>query len=199
MFNRHKKNSGFTLVELVTSIVLSSILIWGMHYAIAYGIKEHNRALARQLMLAEGSVKLRYIESRIRQAISFEIEDRVHPLRSRLTLRYPSDTGNPRIVIFADRNDGSLRIHDYSTGRNNANCRLLPITKYYGSNRRQNDARYPYKLVELRFSYADTIVFKDYDNIPTDSLRMILQVDIKLADSDSNVVVLSCCQTRFNK
>ncbi len=198
MFRRMRKNKGFTLVEVAATLLISAIVIWGMHYAIVFGINHYKAALSKQIMLAEGSTMLRFLEYLVRQGKSIEVYERDDPLRSRLVIKFPSSTGTPYVELFANTTDGSLRIHDHSPGHNAANKRLLPMSIYNNNNHRRNTESFQYKLKELRFSFADSAVFNDYDNIPPDSLNRVVKIDLVMTDSDANTVSLTSYQSRFN-
>lgn len=190
--NKINGHSGHTLVEIVIALICSSIVIFGLAGVYAYGIKEFNAATSRLQMFNEGNLRLRQIESLIRQSSNLYIIENDDPNRTELHLTLPSPSDGGLVELFTNRRDQTLRINDWRIGHNNANVRLLPRRVLSGNNQSHN--RLPYHVEKMHFQYGDAQI-DGYENMASPYL---VRIDMVLADSLGNTVSLSSTETKLN-
>jgi len=195
-----RDNSASSLIEVMASLIIASILIWGVVTAYEYGVRLYDSITSKYLMQNEGSIKLRFIEAWIRMADVITINEYNEANRTKLTTRLP-DTDydghvDGNIEFFTNTRDGSLRMNDRRLGKNNFNVRVLPITTLR-VNRRDPYGRFPYRIRSVRFSRGDDDI-EGYTPTPG-AQDYVVNIDIILEDDNGNTVALSSSQSKLNK
>lgn len=194
-----KDISGFTIIELFASMLISGILIWGLLMTYIYGIKSFNEISSRFQMINEGRAQLGFIENHIRRSVKIELTDNINPNRTRLKLWMPDKNKDGilegTVEFFTNNLDGSLRYHNHCINKNFINVRLLPMYRLTRNNR-DREIKYPYRIVKMHFQLGDDDV-DDYDLHPGDP-EFIVKIDMVLEDDYDNVVSLTSYQARMN-
>jgi hypothetical protein len=196
-----ENSRGMTFVEIMASLIIAAILIWGLSMAYVHGLKRFEEVASEFQMINEGQIAIEHIEQLTRLASKVEVNESDEPLRSKLDLkffdhRHDGQAGG-QVNFYSNINDESLRMNYRIDDENLFNIRLLPRTTRKRS-RRDVFGLYPYRVKLMSFRYGDDELEFDYNPDPLDQ-KYILMIDMILEDTLGNQVHLSSAQSKFNK
>ena len=145
-----KKNKGFTIVEVVAVMLISSVIIYGLARAYAIGVKEFRSISVKYTMQEEAAYVLSYkLAPFIRMGENPNI---IRP--TELTLKYSDDDLNPigRVDFYYDDGRKALMADDRRVGFNDFNIQLLPV-RAKRSRRRFSTIKSIYEVSDVKFEY----------------------------------------------
>ncbi len=182
--------AGFTLVEIVVVLIISSIVMVGMLTVYTDGIRYWKSSTEKIVLYNEGSLALAKMAKWIRNANFIRIRSFSGLPDAKLDLRYNNPAWGAE--FFFVEGAGELRWNDQTEGRNIFNKRLLPVVRFRGNGPNEE----PYLTVaSARFTALDDI------GTPSPTLLgySLIKIDLVLVSQDYDTLNLSSVVSKRNK
>jgi len=171
---KNRQKSGFTLVEVMFTLVIASVFFVSFLYIYIFGIEQFNASSMKYKMCEETAWVLEQMEEIIWVADTASISS------SRLKVRIPDTRGDGFgcgwIEFFVNGRDHTLRMNDSRTGYNNFNQQILPVASKQ-TIRRFGARKQPFRVIDFQYEFID-----DYKY----SIKIDLTVEDLTADDDDD-------------
>jgi hypothetical protein len=191
MKKRDSRLCGVSLVELLITMLISSIAISGMTLAYIDGLKYWRRSSEKMILFTEGSAALKTIEIAVSQAthLYFHTNWKVPSNQMNVTVTTNGDDSK-YYEFYYQAFDNTIRYNDLTGYIGKYNIRLLPMYKY-----RYRQGERPYLNIE-------SITFTPFDPLtplnPTTDGYTTVKIELMLTDPQADTLILTSVVSKGN-